>query len=82
MSNKCCHYAKKLVAKRCVEESGFDLNITGVRRAEGGLRQTAYKNCFTAETEKAIAQYRPIFWYNGESKEKFKALYDIKNSDC
>lgn len=82
ISNKCCHYAKKLVAKRCIEHGGFDLNIVGVRKAEGGARATAYKNCFTPESDKTIAQYRPLFWYKQETKRDFEDCYGIKHSDC
>lgn len=82
MSNKCCYYAKKLVAKRYIEQGQFDLNITGVRKAEGGARATAYKNCFTPESDKAIAQYRPLFWYKKETKQDFETCYGIKHSDC
>ena len=82
ISSKCCHYAKKLVAKRFAESGNFDLNITGVRKAEGGARATAYKNCFTPESDKAIAQYRPLFWYKQETKWEFEDTYAIKHSDC
>lgn len=82
ISNKCCHYAKKLVAKKFSESGDFDLNITGVRKAEGGARATAYKNCFTPESDKAIAQYRPLFWYKQETKRDFEEAYGIKHSDC
>ena len=82
ISNKCCHYAKKLVAKRFAESGDYDLNITGVRKAEGGARATAYKNCYTPESDKAIAQYRPLFWYKQETKREFEETYGIKHSDC
>ena len=82
ISNKCCHYAKKLVAKRFIEDGGFDLNVSGVRKAEGGARASAYKNCFTPETDKAAAQYRPLFWYKKETKQEFEQTYGIKHSDC
>lgn len=82
ISNKCCHYAKKLVAKRCIEKGEFDLNIMGVRKFEGGSRLTAYKNCFTPATETTINQYRPLFWYTNDTKTTFKEAYGITHSDC
>lgn len=82
ISSKCCHYAKKLVAKRFAESGEYDLNITGVRKAEGGTRATAYKNCFTPESDKTIAHYRPLFWYKQETKRDFENTYGIKHSDC
>lgn len=67
---------------RFIEENGFDLNIVGIRKAEGGARQTAYKNCFSEASEKHIAQYRPIFWFKNNDKEQFNNHYEICNSDC
>ena len=34
-------------------EEKFDLNIYGVRKAEGGARKSAYKNCFSMNEESA-----------------------------
>lgn len=36
ISDKCCHYAKKLTADRAAKELEATLNVVGVRRAEGG----------------------------------------------
>lgn len=83
ISNKCCHYAKKLVAKRFQEEGDFDLNITGVRKAEGGARSSAYKTCFTPGRDKGgLDELRPIFWFRQEEKEAYKDFYEIQHSDC
>ena len=82
ISNKCCHYAKKLVAERFKAEHDFDLGITGVRKAEGGARATAYKSCFSPATDNSIDEYRPVFWYTNDTKEIFKETYDIRYSDC
>ena len=30
----------------------FDLNMYGVRKAEGGARRTAYKTCFSSNEDK------------------------------
>ena len=46
ISNKCCHYAKKMTASRFKIKEKFDLNMYGVRKAEGGARRTAYKPAF------------------------------------
>ena len=81
ISNKCCHYAKKLVVKRFIDEGDFDMNMSGVRKAEGGARATAYKNCFT----KAFAgtdQYRPLFWLTKSDKAAYEDYFDIQHSDC
>mgnify|MGYP003294991545 CR=1 FL=1 len=82
ISNKCCYYAKKLVAKQFKEEGEFNLSIVGVRKAEGGARSSAYKNCFTPASDKNIDEYRPVFWYKQETKKEYEDTYNIRHSDC
>ena len=81
ISNKCCHYAKKLVAKHVKEEYDCDLSIVGVRKAEGGARASAYKNCFSCNEGKAD-EYRPLFWYKDEDKKQYQESYNVQNSRC
>ncbi len=45
ISDKCCKYAKKDLVHNEMKK-GYELDISGVRRAEGGVRATAYKSCF------------------------------------
>ena len=81
ISNKCCYYAKKLTAKKVIESS--DLNVIGVRKSEGGVRATAYKNCFTSGEEKGVADnYRPLFWYKNEDKEAYEEVFGVTHSKC
>lgn len=81
ISNKCCHFAKKLVAKNYIKNNNFDLNIYGVRKAEGGARNSAYKSCFSSN-EGDIDEYRPIFWYLADTKKTYEEHYNIQHSDC
>ncbi len=81
ISNKCCTYAKKKVASSFKKEGKFDLNVYGVRKAEGGARRGAYKNCFSSK-EGAISEYRPIFWYLDATKKEYEAHYEIVHSKC
>jgi 3'-phosphoadenosine 5'-phosphosulfate sulfotransferase (PAPS reductase)/FAD synthetase len=81
ISNKCCHYAKKLVAKDYKERNNIDLSLVGVRKAEGGARSSAYKNCFSTNNDYAD-EYRPIFWYKNETKEVYKSEFNISHSKC
>lgn len=81
ISNKCCHYAKKLVAKHAKENSECDLSIVGVRKAEGGARSSAYKNCFSSNDDKAD-EYRPLFWYKDSDKQEYDEHYGIVHSKC
>lgn len=81
ISNKCCHYAKKIVAKHVKKDYKCDLSIVGVRKAEGGARSSAYKNCFSDNEGKAD-EYRPIFWYKNYDKKDYEYHYGIEHSRC
>lgn len=82
IANKCCTYAKKNVAKNFIKTHDYDLNIFGVRKAEGGIRASAYKSCFTDSEKDRIATYRPLWWFSNEDKREYEKLFDIKHSDC
>jgi 3'-phosphoadenosine 5'-phosphosulfate sulfotransferase (PAPS reductase)/FAD synthetase len=70
ISNKCCEFAKKKPAKRIVKELNADLDITGIRKAEGGIRSAAFKTCFSECKSKGCDTYRPIFWYTDNDKKE------------
>lgn len=82
ISNKCCSFAKKAVANDFVESGEFDLNCVGVRKAEGGVRSSAYKNCYTPASIEGAAQYRPLFWFDNASKQCYKECHGVVYSDC
>lgn len=82
ISNRCCHFAKKAVAKAYEKSGDFDLSCIGVRKAEGGARSTAYKSCFTPGDGYKIAQYRPLFWFDKKSKQVYKQTHGVTYSDC
>ena len=81
ISAKCCEYAKKAPAAKYEAENYFDLNCTGVRKAEKGARAQAYSSCFTQVTGGANT-YRPLFWLSDADKQAYKEHYGIVNSDC
>ena len=81
ISNKCCHYAKKMVASHYKSQGKFDLNMYGVRKTEGGARKNAYKSCFS-ENEEGVDDYRPIFWYKTEDKIEYENYYNVRHSRC
>lgn len=81
ISNKCCHYAKKVVVKNFVKNNKMNLNVYGVRKAEGGARSTAYKNCFTNNNGEAD-EYRPIFYYNDGDRETYEKTFNVTHSKC
>ena len=79
VSNKCCKYAKKDILKDLLKQ-GYDLNISGIRKSEGGIRSTAYKSCF--DNQDNYDNYRPIFWFTDEDKIEYKKLFNVSNSKC
>lgn len=81
ISQQCCKYAKKDLAHEKLAKGNYDLDVTGIRRAEGGTRATAYKSCFDNYTNK-YDRYRPIFWFTNEDKEYYNKMFSITNSNC
>lgn len=83
ISNKCCYYAKKLPVHNFKVDNNCDLSINGVRKAEGGARSTAYKNCFTSGEIKGIwDEYRGIFWLKEADKRAYEQAFNICHSRC
>lgn len=80
ISPKCCHYAKKLPAKKFADASDCDLMCTGVRKSEGGARATVYKSCY--DYKGSVSQYRPLFWFNDQDKKEYDEHYGLIHSDC
>ena len=80
ISSKCCKYAKKDVAHKLISDGEYDLNIYGVRKAEGGIRSTAYKSCF--DESDGCDNYRPLFWYKDSDKKDYEDAFDIVHSKC
>lgn len=83
ISNKCCNGAKKDNAKAYLKENNADLNLVGIRKAEGGIRSVAYKTCFTPAEEIGMwDNYRPIFWYTDKDKREYEQIFGVRHSDC
>ena len=83
ISNRCCKGAKKDNAKKYLIENKADLNLVGIRKAEGGARASAYKSCFDlAKDSETWDNYRPIFWYTDKDKEQYEELFGVTHSAC
>ena len=80
ISSKCCKYAKKDVAKALIKSGKHDLDIVGIRKAEGGIRSSLYKSCF-AENQ-FTDDYRPVFWYKDSDKRDYENAFCITHSKC
>lgn len=81
ISNKCCQYVKKNPAKEYKNEHDIDLNVTGMRKAEGGVRARTIKSCFN-EKKDGISEYRPIWWFSDDDKRTYEDAFNIVHSDC
>lgn len=82
ISAKCCQYAKKDVSSRIEREIGADLLVTGIRKAEGGVRNGAYSTCSSYDAHKGLDTYRPIFWYTQDDKDYYCKQFDVQHSKC
>lgn len=80
ISNRCCHYSKKLAGERYRKENNVDLRMLGLRKTEGGIRQLI-GNCIS-HSEKYGTSYRPIYWFNEKDKAYYVNAYGIVHSDC
>ena len=81
ISNRCCDFAKKDLSKKYNKENEIELNVVGVRQAEGGVRASRYKSCFDRK-EELQDEYRPIYYFSDIDKAEYKEHFDITYSDC
>lgn len=72
ISNKCCKYLKKDVAKEYEKQSGRK-PILGIRGAEGMMRRSQYKSCFTKELK-----FTPLYDLSDELIDKIYNKYNIE----
>jgi 3'-phosphoadenosine 5'-phosphosulfate sulfotransferase (PAPS reductase)/FAD synthetase len=83
VSAKCCDYCKKQLAHRV--QKGYDMIITGERRAEGGMRSVPRKDntalCF-GETANGQYRLRPLYYVTDEDKAWYKEYHHVKYSDA
>ena len=87
VSAKCCNYCKKQTAHRV--QKGYDMIITGERRAEGGMRSVPRSEqwnetntmCF-AETSDGKYRFRPLYYVTDKDKAWYKEYYNIRYSDA
>ena len=80
ISTGCCKGAKKDTAHDFHDENDIDLEVIGIRKAEGGSRVAG--NCFSGTYDKGTAVFRPIFWLKDSDKEAYERAFDICHSDC
>lgn len=81
VSDTCCQKSKKDPLYKYMRDNGCDLNVTGERRAEGGLRATKHTSCFEKGNH-GIDKYMPLFFWNDATKAWYKEREGIRYSDC
>ena len=82
ISDGCCKGAKKDVAHDYIREIGADLNIVGVRQAEGGARATVYTSCFSEPSRPGeAAQFRLLFYLTDQDKRVYCERRGVAHSD-
>lgn len=88
ISAKCCNYCKKQVAHKV--QKGYDMIITGERRAEGGMRSVPRSiefsdgnntMCFYENSDGQF-RFRPLYYVTDADKAWYKEEYGIKYSDA
>ena len=62
-----------------IKEYNYDLDIMGVRKAEGGAIASAYKSCF--DEHSVCDNFRPIFWYLNDTKSVYDNYYNVVHSN-
>ena len=82
ISAKCCVGAKKQPSHIYEKENHFDCKCLGLRKAEGGVRASAYKNCYEYDSTVTTQNMRPIWWFNDTDKDEYIDRYLIILSDC
>ena len=75
VSNKCCKYLKKDVARKFEKETGLK-PILGIRQSEGMMRKSQYKSCFTK-----TGTFTPIHDLSDELLEKIIEKNNIEVPD-
>lgn len=72
ISPKCCYWLKKKTAHDFEKQSGLKA-ILGVRSAEGAMRKTQYKSCFTKDMK-----FTPLHDLSDELLDKIYKKYNIE----
>jgi len=81
-STKCCDDSKKKPVKLYAKENNLDLMVIGIRKSEGGARNT-YRSCHVGITSRyKYEMYFPMFWWTNDEKKYFDSTMQIKHSDC
>ena len=82
ISDKCCTFAKKRLAREATKKIGATLECIGIRKSEGGIRSIVLKSCFSDGKNGRADTFRPIFWFTDADKAEYEKFCEIRHSDC
>lgn len=80
ISDKCCYKLKKDTAHRFEKEYNKSIAITGMRKGEGGQRQSV-KGCVITNKDNKIIKFHPLLVIDEEWENWFIDKYNIKLCD-
>lgn len=82
VSSRCCNICKKEPARKI--EKCYEMEITGERRAEGGIRSVPNRGNRSCFEELANFSYRlkPLYYVTKGDKSWYKEYYGIRYSDA
>lgn len=80
VSSKCCDYCKKQPAHEA--QKGYEMVITGERKAEGGVRASGQTGGCFKELQNGQYRFRPLYYVSDKDKAWYKEHYGIKYSDA
>jgi 3'-phosphoadenosine 5'-phosphosulfate sulfotransferase (PAPS reductase)/FAD synthetase len=81
ISAGCCVGAKKKTSEAILKKFSPDLEVLGIRKAEGGVRAVAYKSCFD-DVFGGCDRFRPIFWFKKDDIKAYEETFDVTHSRC
>lgn len=77
ISDMCCTCAKKKTAAAAMQKYNTELSIQGLRKAEGGARNTL-TNCWNKDD----AVFYPLLWYRNSEKTIIEQSLNVVHSRC
>lgn len=79
ISKRCCDDCKKEPAHRIGK--GCDLMMTGIRKAEGGVRAQRYHTCTViAKGRENYDTHMPLFWWKDSDKKAYEDTFGVVHS--
>lgn len=79
ITDKCCAHAKKTPSMRSARVRGCDVSMSGVRKAEGGIRSAVHK---CVSRKHGMDQYKPLFWMKNEDRAFYDERFGMEHSEC